>query len=98
MKDLHRRSEENYEDWMTGEERKRIMEQIRNGSPLRPDIRLDWSKRFVFMRESDTLTECVKAGWVASWAMVPPKYALTEDGWTQLQLAKKDADDETDGA
>ena len=98
MNNLHNRSEQNYQDWMAGEERKRLVEQIRDGSPLRQDIRLDWSKRFVFMRESETLTACHEAGWVALWAMVPPKYALTEDGWTQLQLAKKEANDKTNEA
>jgi hypothetical protein len=88
---LHSRSEQHYQDWMKGYERKRLIQQA--STLPTPISQLDWFKRFVLHPEDETLTECLKAGWIERWPMVPPRYAITGPGSTQFRRPKADTDE-----
>jgi len=88
---LHSRSEQHYRDWMKGEERKRLIQQA--ATKETPMAQLDWFKRFVSHPEDEALTECLEAGWIERWPMVPPRYAITGPGTTQFRPPKADNDE-----
>jgi hypothetical protein len=88
---LHSRSERHYRDWMKGEERKRLMQKASTMPTL--IAQLDWFKRFVSLPEDETLTECLEAGWIERWPMVPPRYSITGPGSTQFRPQKADNDE-----
>jgi len=88
---LHSRSEQHYQDWMNGDERERLIQQ--ESTLQTPIAQFDWFKRFVSHPENETLTECLEAGWIERWPMVPPRYAITGPGSTQFRPPKADNDE-----